>query len=146
MLRKNKNNLAPPLKREGIHTILIEGLSYLLLGFEIFVSRILVAIDLHVGNVPFFGCHSLINFNKTLYEKEKEKINKSGHEKWYIFSVLILKSYLLVWRASVSPLQQNDTDNHSGQQCNASECQSKVHGAVLTVDGLVTDRETLQSG
>lgn len=52
--------------------------------------------------------------------------------------------YLLVRRTSVSPLQQNDTDNHCGQESNASKSQSEVNGAVLTVDGLVTDRETLQ--
>lgn len=45
------------------------GVSYLLnsfLGFEIFVSRILVAVNLHVGYVSLLWGDCLIDFNKSL--------------------------------------------------------------------------------
>lgn len=32
------------------------GVNGLLLDFEVFVGRVLVAVDLHVGYVSFFGC------------------------------------------------------------------------------------------
>ena len=43
-----------------------------LLGFEIFVSGIFVAVDLHVGNVPLLGGHGLVNFNETLQSMGNE--------------------------------------------------------------------------
>lgn len=30
---------------------------FLFLDLEVFVSRIFVSVDLHVGDVPFFGCN-----------------------------------------------------------------------------------------
>lgn len=34
----------------------LRGRMFLFLDLEVFVSRIFVAVDLHVGDVPFFGC------------------------------------------------------------------------------------------
>lgn len=53
-------------------------------------------------------------------------------------------AYLLVRRASVSSLQQNNAHDHGGQESDAGERQSEIHGAVLTMTRLVADRVSLQ--
>jgi hypothetical protein len=44
----------------------------------------------------------------------------------------------------MSPLQQDNADDHGSQKSDAGECQREVDTAIFVVVGLVTDRENLQ--
>lgn len=113
-------------------------LSNSFLGFEIFVSRILVSVDLHVRHVPLLRRHSLVHLNETL---SKNKLNECLKKVWTTWE----KKYLLGRWTGVSPLQEDDADDHGGHECHAGKRQGEVHGAILVVRRLVTDRVALQS-
>jgi len=46
----------------------------LFLHLEIFVCRILVTVDLHIRDMPLFGCGRLIDLDETLSQKKKYQL------------------------------------------------------------------------
>ena len=43
----------------------------------------------------------------------------------------------------MSPLQQDNADDHGSQKSDAGECQREIDAAIFVVVSLVTDRENL---
>jgi len=54
----------------------------LLLHLKVFVGGILIAIDLHVGNMPFFRGGCLVHFHETLQCLSLPKMNNLNQKKF----------------------------------------------------------------
>lgn len=60
-IRENEYAIATSFRNENC-----EATAELFLHLEVFVCRILVTVDLHIRDVPFFRRSCLIDFNETL--------------------------------------------------------------------------------